>query len=226
MLGFKGIKIKDNILRRVGGGGKCVTNCISIHTTGTENESSEIRINVNRHIIENWEVYSDSFEYPYNDRVGAENKTFYSQEDLLIFLIEEERQASTMWMTQVCMQAVSTMLNMDIDILTTGIHPPNSQRCARCQPGIKFESEENLREHNRVVHNKTESEEEKEGKLQKSRWTQLRPDPRISQSNPNEKANKMVLLHEDDVHYNLIVTKVTTNSRNKVNQSSIPKNST
>ena len=53
MLEFKGLDIKDNRVRRVGGGGKCGANCVSTHTTGMEEQSTEIRINANRHIIEN-----------------------------------------------------------------------------------------------------------------------------------------------------------------------------
>ena len=61
MLQFKGLDIKNNRVRRVGGGGKCGGNCVSLHTAGTEELATEIRINANRHIIENWDnIYKDS----------------------------------------------------------------------------------------------------------------------------------------------------------------------
>ena len=95
MLQIKGIDIKDNRVRRVGGGGKCGANCVSIHTTGREELSTEIRVNCNRHIIENWdEIYKDSFVFPYNARIGGTNMIFNNEKEFLIFLMEKEADAS------------------------------------------------------------------------------------------------------------------------------------
>ena len=49
---LQGLNIKDYGLIRVCGGGKCGAKCPSVHTSGNENLASEIRINMNRHIIE------------------------------------------------------------------------------------------------------------------------------------------------------------------------------
>ena len=44
----KGLNIQEYKIRRVGGGGKCGANCVSLHTTGTEQLATDIRINANR----------------------------------------------------------------------------------------------------------------------------------------------------------------------------------
>ena len=44
---LQGMNIKTHGLIRVGGGGKCGANCISIHTTGNENLATDIRTNIN-----------------------------------------------------------------------------------------------------------------------------------------------------------------------------------
>ena len=207
ILRLKGVNINDHIVIRVGGGGKCGVNCVSLHMAGSEHLSSEIRTNVNRHIIENWDVYKDSFEYPYNARVGGGNKVFNREEDLLIFLMEEVEEASAMWMTHVCMQAVSTMYNMHINILTTGISQQDTYICPRCKPSQNFETEEELKVHEKNEHNRFETAEEIEGRLQRVRWTELRPDQRLIENSPNEKAENLLLIHEDDIHYNMIVNK-------------------
>ena len=119
--------------------------------------------------------------------------------------MEKEGDASAIWMTHVEMQAVSTMLNIDINILTTGLTPDRSHRCTRCKPGEEYKSGEELREHNKNVHHKIESDEEREGRIQMARWTELKPDSRIRDTVPKEKAETLVLLHNDDIHYNMIV---------------------
>ena len=58
-----------------------------------------------------------------------------------------------------------------------------------------------------MVHHRTETEEEREGRNNNVRWTHLTPDSRIRESIPNEKAEELILLHEDEVHFNIIVHK-------------------
>ena len=175
MLRLQGIKIHSHNVINVGGGGKCGAYFVSIHTTGSEESATEIRININRHIMENWEIYKDCFEYPHTARIGGGTKIFKNEEDLLIFLMEEVEEAAKMWMTHVFMQAAATMLNIKINILTTGISPTQIYKCARCQPEQEFVSENDLIEHTENVHQRLETEEEKEGRLQNSRWTRLIP---------------------------------------------------
>ena len=169
LLRIKGYDINDHIIQRVGGGGRCGVNCVSIHTTGNERQAKEIRINTNEHILENWEnIYKDSYEFPYIERVGNGSKTFANEDEFLDFLLHKEEEASTLWMTHADMQAVSTMLNMKINILTTGIIPPNTYRCDRCKPGQQYSNDGELVQHTQNVHKRFESEEEKEGKLQRA----------------------------------------------------------
>ena len=49
-----------------------------------------------------------------------------------------------------------------------------------------FKSEEDLRSHTEIVHNRIETEEERIGRTQKARWTELKPDSRIRTFIPNE----------------------------------------
>ena len=96
---------------------------MSLHTTGTEELATEIRINANRYIIENWDnIYKDSFEFPYIARIGCETMTFNTEQQFLIFLMEKGEEASAIWMTHVKMQAVSTMLNLKIISLPQESH--------------------------------------------------------------------------------------------------------
>ena len=206
MLQLKGSDITQNKLIRVGGRGKCGANCISLLTTGGEEMAEEIAENKNQHIVNNWEIYKESFEFPHTERVGNFSRTFMTEDYFLIFLLTEE-EASTMWMTHTCMQAVSTMLNVNISILTTGITPPVSHICSRCTMQTVFSTEEELRRHTETVHHRIESEEERQGRIQRARWTILKPDTRIRKDIPNERPEEMILLHEDDIHYNIILHK-------------------
>ena len=208
MLKIKGLDINEHKLIGVGGGGKCGLNCVSLHTTGSEELSDEIAANKNVHIVENWEnIYKNSFEFPYTERIGGGTRTFNSEDEFLTFLLTEKDNASAMWMTHTGMQAVSTMLNLNISILTTGLAPPVSNICVKCKPQQVFTNEKDLRKHRENVHHRVESEEEKEGRIQKARWTHLKPDKRIIQNVYDEKPEELVLLHDDEVHYNLIVHK-------------------
>ena len=127
--------IQENKLIRVGGGGKCGLNCISLHTTGSEELADEIAANKNIHIVDNWEtIYKNCFEFPYTERIGGGERTFNTEDEFLTFLLTETNEASAMWMTHTGMQAVSTMLILNISILTTGVAQPVSNICVRCKP--------------------------------------------------------------------------------------------
>ena len=173
MLGFKGIDITEHKLCRVSGGGKCGYNCISLHTTGSEEMSSEIARNKNEHIVSNWEdIYKQCYEFPYTERVGGTSRTFETEEDFLIFLLTD-KEASAMWMTHESMQAVSTMMNMNISILTTGVAPSVLNSCPRCSLQTIFKTNEELRIHTEIVHHRKESVEEKEGERRKDSRSQM-----------------------------------------------------
>ena len=211
----KGFDISQHKVRHVGGGGRCGANCISLHTTGTEEMAAEIVSNKNKHIVKNWEnIYKTSFQFPYTKRVGGKTITFLDEVEFLRFL--ETKDATDMWMTHVCMQAVSSMPNMNISIMTTGISAHRSHNCPRCKSLTVFTNAQELRKHTEVVHHRTETEEEREGRINNVRWTHLTPDNRIGESLPNEKDEELILLHEDEVHFNIIVQK-SHNAFKKVN---------
>ena len=215
MLKIKGICINEYMLRRVGGGGQCGVKCMSLHTTGKEDQATEIRTNVNEHIVEHWEdIYKDAYNFLYTERVGSGNITFNNDDEFIDFLLHEPARASTLWMTHVDMQAVSTMLNININILTTGIPPTRNFLCPRCKPSQDLETEGNLRKHTENVHKRFESMEEIEGRNQNARWSVITPDLRLKDISPNEREEELVLLHEDDIHYNIIVHKSHNASKN------------
>ena len=99
------------------------------------------------------------------------------------------------------MLAAAKMQNMTIQILTTGVS--NSLNCKRCPPNTFFQSQGELLEHEENVHRRSETEEEKEGRLQGSRWTTLK----VSENEQKAKTPDLYLMHEDDVHYSLMVHK-------------------
>ena len=136
-----------------------------------------------------------------NARVGGGTNTFNTEEDFLIFLMEDEEEATSMWMTHVCLQAVSTMLNIEINILSTGVTPETSNRCVRCQPAKVFKNINDLILHKENVHDMKETQDDNEERIQRARWTELRPDMRIRAMPSEDKAAKLILLHDDDVHY-------------------------
>ena len=155
MLKIKVISIKEHKLKRVGGGGRCGANCISVQTTGSEYLAEDIAKNKNKHIVDNWEnIYRESFQFPYTERVRNGTRTFHNETEFIRFLETEEDEASYMWMTHTCMQAVSTMLNVNISILTTGIQPSRSHLCIRCKPKAEFKTEAELRNHIEKVHHR------------------------------------------------------------------------
>ena len=203
MLSMRGICINDHRLRRAGGGGKCGVNCVSLFTTGSEDMAGEIRNNANEHIVSNWETYRNSYEFPYTERVGNRSE---DEIEFLTFLREDEG-ASSMWMTHICMQAVATMLNLNIKILTTGISPSSYLRCTRCKPTAVFNSEEEVIQHMEGVHHRKETREEMEGRKQRARWSDIQPDSKVMNKTAINKAEELILLHEDDTHYNIIVHK-------------------
>ena len=61
------------------------------------------------------------------------------------------------------------MFNMHINILTTGIGQQDTYKCPRCKPSLTFKTEEDLKEHEKNEHNKIETPEEIESRLQRVR---------------------------------------------------------
>ena len=121
------------------------------------------------------------------------------------------------------MQAAATMLNLNIKILTTGIAPDTNLICNRCKPSKGFQTENALREHTKTEHDRVETEEESEGRVQRARWSEMIPDTRLRDIIPNEKAEELILLHEDDIHYNIIVHKSHNAFKTKNVENSIEK---
>ena len=74
LFAMKGIGIKEHQVIQAGGGGMCGANCISLHTCGNQEMGQDIRENTNEHLVQNWGIYRDSYEFPYTERVGVGSK--------------------------------------------------------------------------------------------------------------------------------------------------------
>ena len=161
-----------------GGGGKCGAYCVSYHISGTSTLATEIRTNINCHLVDNWGEFEESFQFPCTLQVGTGSRSFEDNKQLRAFLLVDS-EAPTMWMTHACLQAVSNMQDMTINILTKGV-PRASSVCIRCPPNTLFDSIIELRKHEENVHYRFETEEEKEGSIQNARWTTLKPNSKCS----------------------------------------------
>ena len=54
--------------------------------------AEDIAFNKNKHIVNNWdEIYKQSFEFPYTERVGGGTKTFKNEAEFLSFWIQMTR---------------------------------------------------------------------------------------------------------------------------------------
>ena len=205
MFQLKGWNIDDFCVIQTGGGGKCGSLCISLHITHNSNTAEAVRKGINTYMADNWEnKFDKTIDFPYIERVGRGTRRFENVDELKTFLLCDP-QATLLWMTHNCLQSASNMQNMNINILTTGVVP--YIKCGRCSPSITFNNQTDLLNHEENVHNKTETEEEKENRLQKARWTILNPDTRSEKGDLKSKSQDMFLLHEDDVHYSLMAHK-------------------
>ena len=147
--------------------------------------------------------FKESFQYPCILQVGSGNRKFKNDKELRAFLLVD-KEAPAMWMTHACLQAVSNMQNMTINILTKGV-PRVSTVCHRCPPNTTFNSVPELIKHKEKVHNRFETEEEKEERLQNARWTILEPNGKFSDQENKVKTPDMFVFHDDNVHYSLMV---------------------
>ena len=196
---IKGWNIDDYRLMETGGGGKCGAYCGSLHISSSTDLATEIRQNINYHIVDNWMEFENSFQYPCVLQVGSGNREFKNDKELRAFLLVDQE-------THACMQAFSNMQNMTINILTKGV-PRASAVCIRCPPNTTLESVPELIKHEEIMHKRFETEEQKEGRLLNARWTTLKPSCRFTEQEKIAKTPDMFVMHEDDVHYSLMVHK-------------------
>ena len=201
---IKGLDSDEYRIRRVGGGGLCGAYCMALHLTSVHDDGQAMRKEINQHKVENWDMYKETYPDETTARVGAKTKEFKTKEEILQFLQEEPEEASRMWVDHTDLQAVSNMYKVPINVFTTGI-PNHNPECHRCKPSVRLTSEEKLKEHNKTAHDICESEEVLEGRKAKARWTKFNPDNRCD--NTKEQLIDMYLMHQDDVHYDLLVHK-------------------
>ena len=205
LFNLKGVNIDDLRLMETGGGGKCGAYCVSLHISSSTTLATEIRENINCHIVDNWVEFEESFQYPCSLKVGSGNRSFKNNKELRAFLLVDP-EAPSMWMTHACLQAVSNMQDMTINILTKGV-PTATSTCIRCPPNTNFDSVSELKKHEENVHKRFETEEEKEGRLLNSRWTTLKPSSKHAEQERKVKTPDMYVMHEDNIHYSLMVHK-------------------
>ena len=167
-----------------------------------------MRKDINIHKVDNWEYYKDaySFKEGLKVKVGSGTRNFKNEQEFLEFLHMNPEDAAMMWVSHPCLQAAANMLNLKINLLTTGVSNPSLQ-CQRCKTQIIFKNISDLMKHNQTVHKKIETEEEKEGRKVRARWTEIEPDHKMVKGDPKNPLMDIFLMHEDDVHYNLMVHK-------------------
>ena len=202
---LNGWNIDNFRLMETGGGGKCGAYCGSLHISSNTDLATEIRQNINYHMVNNWLEFETSFQYPCVLQVGSRTREFENDKQLRAFLLVDQ-EAPALWMTHACLQAFSNMQNMTINILTKGV-PKVSAVCIRCPPNTILESVPALIKHEEIIHNRFETEEQKEGRLQNARWTTLEPSSRFTDQENIAKTPDMYVMHEDNVHYSLMVHK-------------------
>ena len=108
---LKGWNIDDFRLMETGGGGKCGAYCGSLHISSSTDLATEIRQNINYHIVDNWMEFENSFQYPCVLQVGSGNREFKNDKQLRAFLLVDQ-EAPALWMTHACLQAFSNMQNI------------------------------------------------------------------------------------------------------------------
>ena len=205
LFNLKGLSIEEFRLMETGGGGKCGAYCVSLHMFSNTTLATSIRENINCHLVDNWGEFKESFQYPCSLQVGSGNRIFENDKQLRAFLLVDP-EAPAMWMTHACLQAISNMQNMTINILTKGV-PRTSSVCIRCPPNTLLGSVPELIKHEETVHKRFETEEEKEGRLQNARWTTLKPSSKFADQEKQGKTGDMFVLHDDNIHYSLMVHK-------------------
>ena len=211
----KGLNIDEFELYRVSGNGACGANCIAALLHLDDGMGGFVRRNINQHKCRFWdEKYKDYYEYPFHETVGGEEMSWETSEDLKIF-IKTNPKASFMWLSHVDFQATAIMYKTNVHILTTGV-AQKDEPCTSCKEKFKTYSEK--REHIKVKHGftiKEESDDQIEGKKVKARWTHYEPDENINDTyeidqNYEMETPDIFLMHEDEVHFNLLIPKRST----------------
>ena len=136
--------------------------CGSLHISSNTDLATEIRQNINYHMVDNWMEFENSFQNPCVLQVGSGNREFKNDEQLRAFLLVDQ-EAPALWMTHACLQAFSNMQNMTINILTKGV-PRASAVCIKCPPNTILESEPELIKHEGIMHKRFETVEQNEGR--------------------------------------------------------------
>ena len=104
--------------------GRCGAHCISIHIYNCENREKEVMKNLNKHIIEHWELNKNSFSFPYKHQIGIGREAIFENEKDLKEFIQHNPEASSFWVDHQWLQAAASLYQMTIHVLTTGINAP------------------------------------------------------------------------------------------------------
>ena len=80
---------------------------------------------LNKHIINNWDDFKDSFSSPFSHPIGIgrKDKLFQVESELKDFL-ENNLDAVNLWADHQWLQAAASVYNMKIHILTTSVDTP------------------------------------------------------------------------------------------------------
>ena len=102
------------------GDGACGANCVAILYHHEEKLGQYVRRNVNEHKVKFWQFYKDFYAFPITQSIGNNQISFNDEEEYLNFL-KNDPKSSFVWMEHLDLQAISTMYQVPVHILTTGV---------------------------------------------------------------------------------------------------------
>ena len=82
------------LVHKITSNGACLTNALSVAWNGSEDKSAKIRMDLNQHVVENFDLYRSTFVFPVEIITGVgnnrESHTFVDEDALKEFLLSEK----------------------------------------------------------------------------------------------------------------------------------------
>ena len=105
---------------KITGNGACLTNSLSMAWYGSEDESAKIRMNLNQHIVSNFELYGHAFVFSVTITTGVgksrKDHTFDYENALKEFLLSKE--STLMWNSDCDLQALCNLYFYRISVFS------------------------------------------------------------------------------------------------------------
>ena len=99
------------LVHKITSNGACLTNALSVAWNGSEDKSAKIRMDLNQHVVENFDLYRSTFVFPVEIITGVgnnrESHTFVDEDALKEFLLSEK--SILMWNLECDLQAICNL---------------------------------------------------------------------------------------------------------------------